>query len=245
MPFLLLCNSEFPLVDLMHLDAINALTEKLTFKVNAGPTNALDNSDLEISGKSLEFMFMQLILFISNALYPCLLFNKGAGTTKPFCAREFLIHIILNVLKLFLPQNICNGFLFFFHNHGVSVEGLRGPVLSPLLMETNLNFLEGKAPSSWSHCLDAPQCNPLYSNSFLRGCSQAFIFKTMEQAASLQYTYLWSWSWHENVRKDFEVHRIGYSKPMEVEIYLQFNTLLQNIYAIKDTWFPIAGWFDG
>lgn len=58
-------------------------------------------------------MFMPLTLFTSNSLYPCLPFNQGTGTTKSFCVREFLIHIFLNVLNLLLPQNICNGFLFF------------------------------------------------------------------------------------------------------------------------------------
>lgn len=105
-------------------------------------------------------MFMYLILFTSNSLYHCLLYNQEAGTTKSFCGREFLIRIILSILNLLLPQNICNGFLLFLHNPGVSMEGLRAPAQSPVLVAYKLNFPSGE---SINLLIPLPGCSSVQS----------------------------------------------------------------------------------
>lgn len=250
-PFLLLCNSEFLFVDLLHLDAINALTEKLILKVNAG----FLGPQMDLTTMILRFWVNNLSLCLCHWHYlhlthyiPAYRLIKEQALQNHSVLESFWSTFSSMFWTFFYLKISAMVFFFFLHNHRVSVEGQRALAQSPVLA-TNLNFLQGKAPTSQSHCLDTPQCNHLYSNSFLRGCSQAFISKTTEQAANVQYTYLWSWSWHENVRKGWvrkytEAHRIYYSKPMGVEIYLQFHTFLQSIFAIKHTWFPIPGWFD-
>lgn len=109
-PPLLLCKSEFLLADLMNLDTISILAERLIFKVNAGflgPQIPLTTMILRFLINNLGFMFMHLTLFTSNPLYPLLLYNRGAGARNEVCGRGLLNYGILS-LKI-----LATIFLFF------------------------------------------------------------------------------------------------------------------------------------
>lgn len=251
-PFLLLCNSEFLLVDLMHLDAINALTEKLIFKVNAwflGPQMHLKTMILRFLVNNLNLCLCTWYCLHLTHYIPAYCIIKEQALQNHSVMESFwsslssvfwtFFHVKISAVVFFYFFRILE-FLLCLHNPGRGWEPL------PSLLSwrpKNLIFLHRKAQTSWSLCLDAPQDNPLYPKSFLRGCSQAFTFKTMGQAANLQYMYLWSWSRDGCVRKEWvrkytEVHRICSSKPVEVEIYLQFNNFCKVYMQLNTHYFP-------
>lgn len=117
-PPLLLCKSAFPLVNLMNLDTICALTERLIFKGNMefqGLQKQLITAILRFLLNCLGFVFTYLTLFAFNPLYPLLLYNRGVGTWNEvclLCGRGLLSYNILNSLILFPSHVICNFFFF-------------------------------------------------------------------------------------------------------------------------------------
>lgn len=123
--------------------------------------------------------------FTSNSLYPCLLYNQGAGITKSFCGREFLIHIILLIII------ICNvgffGFFFcFFTSQSWSFCGrAESPCPVPCPDGYNSIFLQGWAapgPAAWM-LPSAITCIQTAS----KGMFLILHLQTMEQAVNLQY----------------------------------------------------------
>lgn len=241
-PFLLICKSEFLLVDLMHLDAINALTEKLIFKVSArfwGPQMHLTTMRFLVNNLSLclcTWYCLHLTHYIPSY---CIIKEQ---VLQIHSVVESVWSTLSSMFSTFFCLKI-SAVVFYFP---LQSWGFCGGAKSPCLVNGvngscldgyKLDFPSGEGTNPWSHCLDAPEDapKPLSSKRWNR--------------LQMQYMYLWSCSCHENVskggvRKYTEVHMIYYSKDMEVEIYLQFNTLLQRIYAIKHTLFPLSGWFD-